>query len=632
MKFLCPSCKAKYQIADEKVIGRSVKMKCRQCGHIIEINESVVGASAGGVSQPPIALNSLPAPALAPPPKPAAKSATEHGVSPVPAGARPTAKPLRPAPAPRMAPTGSAALHRNLHAPPPRSAATAPKSATPAPAPAAAPRPAGSISSQSLPKVAPGHADAPTAHAPRSELSAPRPAGARPPASSPSAAGLDALKHLGDGAAAPPVSSAHAPEANPSIAGAFLGSSARAGASPQHPSADILAMAAGRRDALAEAFTSAVGVAPSASETNVGDEWYVGINDSPIGPIPLTELRTRAAGGQVTVDSLVWRDGFEDWKPVRSFPELLAVVEEAISSVYASRGPLAPRAAAADYGPLVTLSPPTERQLPVGTAVSIEGAAGAPAPAVFQSMQVVSPALTPEEIAAATGRSHHRAPKGAWVAVAGALTLGLAIGFVFFRQAPVAPEIKYVEVSHSASAAVVAAAPKPSEQAQEAPIVASAEAIHGTVKRSSAGGEGKATAEANAAPQASSGLKGLQDLRGLGPRSGPGETSSASGAAAGHALDSATLQKTVSRYTASVRRSCWQPALDSRAQDAPTVARVSVKIDIAASGSVSSVSSNGDPKGYRGLASCIESRVRNWSFPPSSGATTVNVPFVFAAQ
>jgi len=92
------------------------------------------------------------------------------------------------------------------------------------------------------------------------------------------------------------------------------------------------------------------------------------------------------------------------------------------------------------------------------------------------------------------------------------------------------------------------------------------------------------------------------------------------------------LQKTVSRYTASVRRSCWQPALDSRANDAPTVARVSVKIDIAAGGNVSGVSSNGDPRGYRGLASCIEGRVRNWSFPPSSGATTVNVPFVFAAQ
>src|SRR5215831_9641398 len=39
MKFLCPSCKAKYQIADEKVAGRSVRMKCRKCGYVIPISE-----------------------------------------------------------------------------------------------------------------------------------------------------------------------------------------------------------------------------------------------------------------------------------------------------------------------------------------------------------------------------------------------------------------------------------------------------------------------------------------------------------------------------------------------------------------------------------------------------------------
>src|SRR6476469_637929 len=39
MKFLCPSCKAKYQIADEKVVGRSVRMKCRKCGYVIPISD-----------------------------------------------------------------------------------------------------------------------------------------------------------------------------------------------------------------------------------------------------------------------------------------------------------------------------------------------------------------------------------------------------------------------------------------------------------------------------------------------------------------------------------------------------------------------------------------------------------------
>ncbi|MGC4092906.1 MAG: COR domain-containing protein [Polyangiaceae bacterium] len=37
MKFLCPSCKAKYQISDEKVAGRTVRMKCRKCDHVITV-------------------------------------------------------------------------------------------------------------------------------------------------------------------------------------------------------------------------------------------------------------------------------------------------------------------------------------------------------------------------------------------------------------------------------------------------------------------------------------------------------------------------------------------------------------------------------------------------------------------
>jgi hypothetical protein len=44
------------------------------------------------------------------------------------------------------------------------------------------------------------------------------------------------------------------------------------------------------------------------------------------------------------------------------------------------------------------------------------------------------------------------------------------------------------------------------------------------------------------------------------------------------------------------------------------------------------VSTNGDPRGYRGLANCIAGRVRGWQFPASGSGTTVNVPFVFVAQ
>ena len=45
MKFLCDNCKAKYQIGDDKVAGKTVRMKCRRCGHLIQVNASVTESS-----------------------------------------------------------------------------------------------------------------------------------------------------------------------------------------------------------------------------------------------------------------------------------------------------------------------------------------------------------------------------------------------------------------------------------------------------------------------------------------------------------------------------------------------------------------------------------------------------------
>ncbi|MEJ7734939.1 MAG: zinc-ribbon domain-containing protein [Polyangiaceae bacterium] len=45
MKFLCDNCKAKYQIGDEKVAGKTVRMKCRKCGHLIQVHASVTESS-----------------------------------------------------------------------------------------------------------------------------------------------------------------------------------------------------------------------------------------------------------------------------------------------------------------------------------------------------------------------------------------------------------------------------------------------------------------------------------------------------------------------------------------------------------------------------------------------------------
>jgi hypothetical protein len=67
MKFLCRNCKAKYQIADDKVAGRTLRMTCQQCGEPIVVR--------GAPSRAPAALQPLHA---ARPQAPAALGATQQ--------------------------------------------------------------------------------------------------------------------------------------------------------------------------------------------------------------------------------------------------------------------------------------------------------------------------------------------------------------------------------------------------------------------------------------------------------------------------------------------------------------------------------------------------------------------------
>ena len=79
------------------------------------------------------------------------------------------------------------------------------------------------------------------------------------------------------------------------------------------------------------------------------DEWYVAINGVPVGPIRIAEVRRKAALGGVTEESLAWQEGWTSGEPVRTFPELAAIVREAIATgpvVSLSRLPR-PRAVAA---------------------------------------------------------------------------------------------------------------------------------------------------------------------------------------------------------------------------------------------------------------------------------------------
>ncbi|AUX22186.1 hypothetical protein SOCEGT47_026870 [Sorangium cellulosum] len=58
MKITCQSCQSKYTVSDEKVQGRTVKIKCRKCGATILVNSS--GVTTNGGPADPVSGTSVP--------------------------------------------------------------------------------------------------------------------------------------------------------------------------------------------------------------------------------------------------------------------------------------------------------------------------------------------------------------------------------------------------------------------------------------------------------------------------------------------------------------------------------------------------------------------------------------------
>src|SRR5581483_3990165 len=174
---------------------------------------------------------------------------------------------------------------------------------------------------------------------------------------------------------------------------------------------------------LAAAFSSVSGQADGcASSPAQNDEWYIGIDGTPLGPVGLSVIREKASERKATFESLVWREGFEEWKPLKQFPELVALVEDA-------RRNLPP-----DVHELHTIPAPSPLD-------------AQPAKARPASSDVPNDLL--EQIGATRpkGVSH----PAAWTAVIVAVAFGVTIGSVLLSKTEKQEVVKYVEVPASAA-------------------------------------------------------------------------------------------------------------------------------------------------------------------------------------
>ena len=289
----------------------------------------------------------------------------------------------------------------------------------------------------------------------------------------------------------------------------------------------------------------------------------------------------------------------------------------------AAPAPVAPSNPFSGLVSLPTASSPMSIPDPFGNGTTPGTLAGATTPSRVQGEP-----LDLVELEARAARKPHIAVRGAlWL---GLLVVGLGIGFVLFSPA----QSSKSEAAPAPSAVVAAqpSEPLPSIPPPPAETASAASADQDAPTKPRAPGTRSSKAEPEVASKLTGDLKNLGS--GVAPTEGPsrekpGETSSAAPA---QELGANQIQSTVARYTAGVKRGCWQPALETRDRDAPSSARVNVTITVGPSGSVQDVSASGDPRGYPGLSSCITSKVRSWQFPAGSSSTTVNVPFVFAAQ
>jgi predicted Zn finger-like uncharacterized protein len=549
VKFFCEQCKAKYQIADDKVAGKTVRMKCRKCGHVIELRAEVTESSAIAHAA---SLSNQNAP---------------HG-SAIENAARAAPKPpVRPPPRPNALAT--------------------------------------SLTS------------------------------ARPPA--------------------PKVDR----PASGALAGAFKSNVQR-----EEESSTPFDMA---------------DLAP-------GDDWYVAVNGVPVGPIRIAEVRRKAALGAVTEESLVWQEGLDEWRPLKTFPDPLANVREAATSGRISitppppdvrpSSPPAPRSPSGRVNTTSTVPArvTSQRPLPVNTpapaarsnvvpftarlataerlddapteigaisaltAAALDpfkvppAAAPVPAvattlerPAVVAAMSVAATSAAAGSVAQASALPVERPRKPLSVAAIALIGASIAFGGVaavalFIKPAP-APTPVAAPLPPVPTAAPVAPAPS---AATLAPPVDSTPAATTTASPAAHGPIAAGSPHPAAAPTSTGRSLDLHSLAG-GSNVAPGEEPGGEApAAAGQCISGGQVQQVIQNHQLAIRRACWERNPTAK----PTV-NVSVSMTVGADGSAQGVSASGDEIS---VAKCIENDVRGWRFPAMGCSQRTGFSFKFVRQ
>jgi hypothetical protein len=354
------------------------------------------------------------------------------------------------------------------------------------------------------------------------------------------------------------------------------------------------------------------------------DEWHVAIDDVPVGPMRREEVGRRIASGSVGPDSLAWREGLDDWLPVRQIPELAVLMSPThsmpappmpvIPSQRADVAPVGGRAGAAPAFSLDDWAPPTAdpglRELHRSSLDSLPRSSGMPSWGVM--------------FAAACGFAFLMSA----LTILGARWLSKSEPTAAAPAAPIAP---------AASPSGEALEPEPEEPPNEMVIELDEIAMDegpGTKRTTTA----KPSTSATTKPKASGSQRTLTDAEramlarmggdtqaDLGALGGGSSTAERRSGAQSGGLTSDQLKTVVQKNRKNLQR-CYETALRGSGSD--ETVRLDVEVTISPSGNVTSVRGSGSGA-LPGMKECIERTVKMWRFPNAGESSALKFPVLF---
>jgi len=378
------------------------------------------------------------------------------------------------------------------------------------------------------------------------------------------------------------------------------------------------------------------------------DLWHAAIKDVPVGPMTREELARKIETGAVTAESLCWREGMDDWRPLGELPELSQLLRRGrAEGSWSGRPPPrhrppphvpAPQGARQSQQPAELDEGEDDYGEPTRIAdlQGLPGMPSAPAPAHGGTSPRIS--MVPPEPAVAAPARKERGASGLTTGIAVGLLVGILLvgGPILYRNTygtPTPAPTQQVAVDHTPSKQEQLAAQDiqlevPSEEDEKLqPGGTSTKPVKPTTVQT-----GKTKVE----PQGENGKKLSDEERKLLERMGVAgggavnlqdkNNGPAERAASGPTLTSSQLSKVVQDNKVQLQR-CYETALRASGGKQDGTIKVTVTVLVGMSGTAKQVATQG--AGLGNMTDCMKQSVKRWRFPQSGGESEFAFPLVF---